>query len=61
MVRGFVDGRGNPAAMAIGVACLALILGVRRWRPKWPGVLVAVVLATTVSALFDLGATAGWT
>ena len=59
MVRGFVDGRGNPAAMAIGVACLALILGVRRWRPKWPGVLIAVVLATTVSALFDLGATAG--
>jgi high affinity sulfate transporter 1 len=59
MARGFLDGRGNPAAMAIGVGCLALILGVRRWRPQWPGVLVAVVLATAVSALLNLSATAG--
>ena len=59
MVNGFMEGRGNPAAMAIGLGCLALILGLRRWRPRWPGVLIAVVLATAVSALFDLPATAG--
>lgn len=59
MVRGFLDGRGNPAAMAVGLGCLVLILGIRRWRPRWPGVLIAVVLATAVSAAFNLAATAG--
>ena len=48
MVRGFLDGRGNTAAMAVGLGCLVLILGIRRWRPRWPGVLIAVVLATAV-------------
>ena len=59
MVRGFLDGRGNPAAMAVGLGCLVLILGIRRWRPRWPGVLIAVVVATGLSALLDLSATAG--
>jgi high affinity sulfate transporter 1 len=59
MAQGFVDGRGNPAALIVGLACLAIILGLRRWRPNWPGVLVAVVLATMVSAWFDLAETQG--
>ena len=59
MVRGAIDGRGNPVAMAIGLGTLGLILGIRQWRPRWPAVLIAVVLATAVSALFALSARAG--
>lgn len=51
-VRGLADGLTVGPALAIGVVSLALILGLRRWRPTIPGVLVAVVWATlTVSAL----------
>lgn len=59
MARGVTEGRGNPAAMAVGLACLALILATRRWRPRWPGVLIAVVAATAVSALWKLAETQG--
>ncbi len=59
MVRGFLDGHGNPAAMGIGVGTLVLILAIHRWRPRWPAVLIAVVAATVLSAVFDLSATAG--
>lgn len=46
--------RGTVSAGAIGIALMsvALILGLRRWRPAWPGMLIAVVLtALTVAAL----------
>ena len=59
MVQGFLDGRGNPVAMAIGMGTLGLILGIRQARPQWPAVLIAVVVATGLSALLDLSATAG--
>ena len=58
LIQGIADGRTNAVALIIGAASLALILGVKRYRPKWPGILIAVVLATGVSALLDLGATA---
>jgi len=54
LVRGIADGETNPAALLIGVACLLVILGFRRWWPKIPGVLVAVVGATAAVGLFDL-------
>lgn len=44
----------RPAAVAIGLSSLALILGVRRWRPRLPAVLLAVVGATLAVILFDL-------
>jgi sulfate permease, SulP family len=44
----------NPFALAIGVGCAALIFALHRWRPTWPGMLVAVVLASLVSALAHL-------
>jgi high affinity sulfate transporter 1 len=62
-VRGLVQGimaeQTNLIAFAIGVACLVVILGCKRWAPKLPGVLVAVVGATIVSAWLDLAARAG--
>jgi high affinity sulfate transporter 1 len=53
-VRGIVDGKTNTAALVIGVACLLVILGFKRWRPRTPGVLIAVVGATVAVAVFDL-------
>jgi len=52
--RGVADGEANRAALVIGVACLAVILGFKRWRPKIPGVLVAVVGATAAVGVFGL-------
>ena len=57
LLQGIANGGTNPAALAIGASCLALILLARRYRPRWPGILVAVVLATVVSAWFDLAGT----
>jgi sulfate permease, SulP family len=44
----------NPAALAVGVLTLAAIIGLKRWRPKWPGLLIAVVGASAAVALLHL-------
>lgn len=55
LVRGvFTEDRTNLVALAIGGASLAVVLGLRRFAPRAPGVLVAVVGATLVVALFGL-------
>ena len=54
LVAGIRDGRTNPTSLAIGIGCLAVILGLRLWRPGLPGILVAVVGATLVSAALGL-------
>jgi high affinity sulfate transporter 1 len=54
LMSGISAGKTNETACAIGLACLALILGFKRWAPRWPGVLFAVVGASLVVALFDL-------
>ncbi len=41
----------NPAALAMGVACIAAILGLRRIAPKVPWLVVVVALASIVAAL----------
>ena len=58
-VTGVLDGDTNPVALTIGLACLAVILGLRRWRPELPGILVAVVGSTVLSAVLDLAARSG--
>ena len=42
-----------PLAMAAGVALLVLLLA--RGRPRWPGALVAVVLAAVANSVFGWG------
>lgn len=42
-VLALADGRAKLPALAIGAACLALILGLKKVAPKWPGVLLAVI------------------
>src|SRR6185312_14908476 len=52
--RGVADGRTVPAALCVGVGCLAVILLLNRFLPRIPGVLVAVVLAIAAVTVFDL-------
>ncbi|TAJ71680.1 MAG: SulP family inorganic anion transporter [Phenylobacterium sp.] len=44
----------NLFALALGVAVAAVILGMRAWRPAWPGMLVAVVAATLAATFLHL-------
>jgi len=44
----------NPPAVALAAAVIALILAVRRWRPAWPALLIAVSLASAAAALLAL-------
>jgi high affinity sulfate transporter 1 len=58
-VRGVADGETNTTALAIGVLGVAVILAMKRWVPRVPGVLVCVVGATVVVGLFDLATRRG--
>jgi SulP family sulfate permease len=44
----------NPAALAVGLVSAALIFALRRWRPLWPGMLIAVATMSTAAALLHL-------
>lgn len=52
------NGQGNGVAVGVGSVSLALILLLARVRPRWPGLLLVVLLATAVSAGLDLASTA---
>jgi high affinity sulfate transporter 1 len=54
--RGIDHGLASRRSLVIGLFCVAVILALRRLSPRLPGVLVAVVGATTVCAGFDLAA-----
>ena len=38
----------NPDALVVGIGSAALIFLLRWWRPSWPGMLTAVVLASVI-------------
>lgn len=44
----------TPAALAVSVGTVAVILGFRRLRPHWPGMLIAVGVAALLTALLGL-------
>ena len=44
----------NPATVALSVLATSIILGLRRLRPQWPGLLVAVMVTAALTALFNL-------
>jgi high affinity sulfate transporter 1 len=46
----------NPWTLAVGLLSLFVILVLKRWAPRIPGVLVAVVLSIAVTVFFDLAA-----
>lgn len=49
-------GEVDPLALAVGGGVLVTVLALRRWRPGWPGVLLAVAGATLASAALGLSA-----
>ncbi len=54
LIRGILDGRVNWISCALGLLSLAIIFGTRRWAPRLPGILIAMVLATLMVVLFGL-------
>lgn len=46
----------TPAAAFLGLGSAGLIFLLRRWRPAWPGMLIAVVLASLIAAWTHLPA-----
>jgi MFS superfamily sulfate permease-like transporter len=53
-VKGLANGDAVPAAAAVGIAGVVLILVLQRWLPKVPAVLIAVVLAIAATTIFSL-------
>lgn len=49
-----INFRIDPITTAMGLGCLALLVGLRRWRPGWPDGLLVLLLASGVSALLHL-------
>ena len=46
----------NIYTLGVGLLCLVIILGLKRWVPRAPGILIAVVAAIAATVLFDLAA-----
>ena len=44
----------TPAAIAVSFGTAAIIVGLRYWRPHWPGMLIAIGLAAVVTGLLGL-------
>jgi high affinity sulfate transporter 1 len=44
----------NIYALGVGLLCLFIILGLRRWAPRTPGILVAVIAGIAVTVIFNL-------
>src|ERR1700727_2259012 len=53
-VKGLANGDAVPAAAAVGIAAIAVILVLQRWLPKVPAVLIAVALAIAGTSVFSL-------
>jgi SulP family sulfate permease len=44
----------NLTALALGAGSAVIIFAMRRWRPNWPGMLIAVAAASLLAFLFHL-------
>jgi sulfate permease, SulP family len=44
----------NPAALAVGLGTAALIFALRRVRPNWPGMLIALAVVSIAAVLLHL-------
>jgi len=44
----------SPSAFGVGVGSAALIFALRSWRPTWPGMLIAVAVASVAALLLHL-------
>ena len=55
IAQALVEGQANPWAFGVGLFSLVVMLVLGRWLPKIPAVLVGVLGAMAVSAIFGLG------
>src|SRR6478672_1414077 len=55
-VEGLANGEAVPAAAAVGLVGIALVLALQRWVPKVPAIMVMVVLSILATTVFDLAA-----
>lgn len=46
----------NVPALALGVGSLTILFALKRWRPNWPGGIIALAVATAVTLIFRLEA-----
>lgn len=46
----------QPAAVALAVLGLAVIIALRRWKPDWPGFLIALLVCTGICTAFAMPA-----
>jgi MFS superfamily sulfate permease-like transporter len=53
-IGGLADGETVAAALAVGLLGLVLIVGLQRWLPRMPGVLLVVVLSILAAGALDL-------
>jgi high affinity sulfate transporter 1 len=53
--RGLVHGEAVAAAATAGICGIALILALQHWLPKFPAVLIMVVLEIAATTVFSLG------
>ncbi|MCB1475941.1 MAG: STAS domain-containing protein [Rhodobiaceae bacterium] len=44
----------TPAAVAVSAATVLIIVGVKKLRPGWPGMIIAIAVAATAAALLGL-------
>ena len=44
----------NAGAVALALLTVAVIAGLKRWRPSWPGMLIAVTLASLLATGLDV-------
>lgn len=44
----------TPAAFGVAIAVIAMIVSLKRLRPHWPGMLIAIAVAATLSAVLHL-------
>ena len=58
IAKAVLNGEANWTAFGIGAGTLAVILVSKRW-PRFPGILLAVIVATVAVGLLGLGETAG--
>ncbi len=49
-------GTTHAASAAVGIGALAVVVLVKRLKPRWPAALLAMVVAATVTGLLDLDA-----
>ncbi len=59
LVDGLRLGQGHALTAAIGGCSLVLLLALRRWAPRWPGMLIVVAGATLLCDLFGWADRAG--